>query len=81
MAKAKPSEAAPMPTVYVEPSIAEDKAGPGDAIVLVMTKGSSTYQPCYARNQRSRQIVVDGLPCEHVGEAADGTWLYQQRAY
>lgn len=53
----------------------------GDPVVLVKLRGASSFTPHLSRDGRARQIVVDGRPCEHVGEAADGTWQYEQRAW
>ena len=61
-------------------TLAEHTAGPGDAVVWVVSL-SGEFQRCYARAARARQIVVDGHPCEHIGEGPDGAWLYGQRAF
>ena len=53
----------------------------GDPIVYVKLIGSPVFTACRSKEGRSRQIVIDGRPCEHVGEAPDGTWQYEQRAW
>lgn len=58
-------------------SLAAVGAGDGDPIVFI---GMHDPQPCYARDRKARQIIVAGVTCEHVAEAADGTWIYERRA-
>lgn len=81
-AVSRPAAATVMPPAMPQSvTLAMDKTGPGDPVVLVKLSGSTEYQPCYARDRKARQIVVYGLSCEHVGEAPDGTWQYEQRAW
>ena len=55
-------------------------AAEGDRVVYVRLLGSSALTPVLARSAKRRQIMIDGRPCEHVGTADDGTWIYEQRA-
>ena len=48
----------------------------GDSVVWVRM-GVGLVR-CYARQEKAQRIVVEGKPCDHVAEAADGAWIYQQ---
>lgn len=61
------------------PPLAQAQTFDGDPIVLVRLLTGSELLQCRAKGGKQRQIVVDGRPCEHVGEAPDGTWIYQMR--
>ena len=51
----------------------------GDSIVWLRTGGSLVR--CYAQGAKAQRIIVDGQPCDHVADAQDGTWIYDQRPW
>lgn len=67
-----------MPAPAPEPIWMAVGASPGDPIVWV--RDATGVHQCHAQYDRSRQITVNGMPCEHVGEY-QGVWVYEQRSW
>ena len=71
----------PPPVQPPWPSLAQAHSFDGDPVVLVRMLSGAELYPCQVKELKQRQIIVDGRPCEHVGAAPDGTWIYQMRAW